>query len=331
MRDVPDIKEETEFAAERIAPHIRRTYLQYSPYYSKRAGCDVHFKCENLQFTGSFKVRGALNKVLSLAEEELRNGVVTASTGNHGAAVAFALGIRGASGTVYVPNGASESKLENIRRLGAGIEYFGEDSNAAERKAREVAGRTGAVYVSPYNDPLVVAGQGTAGKEIAEQLPGLDAVFVSVGGGGLISGIGGYLKGIRPEITIVGCSPENSNVMEESVRAGRVLDLPSKPTLSDGTAGGVDEDTITFGMCREFVDEWVSVTEDEIRTGLLEFIDAEHMLVEGSAAVAIAGFLKTAGSYAKKNVVIVLCGANIGAKKLAEVVRSQEDRQDCRD
>ncbi len=326
----PDIKivDEIVRAAERVSQKTRRTYLEHSPFYSSKTGANVFFKCENLQHTGSFKVRGALNKILSLTDEELRRGVVTASTGNHGAAVAYALGIRNARGAVYVPNGASESKLANMKRLGAQVEFFGEDSNESEIKAREVSDETGAVYVSPYNDPLVVAGQGTIGLEIAEQLEDVDAVFVSVGGGGLISGIGGYLKETKPGVTVIGCSPENSKVMEESVRAGRVLDLPSLPTLSDGTAGGVDQDSITFDLCRKYVDDWVSVTEDEICESLLEFIDAEHMLIEGSAAVAVASLLRTAENYKGKNVVIVLCGANIGTPQIAKLFRNSQDGQD---
>jgi threonine dehydratase len=322
MSSESNIRDKINQANTKIAPHIRRTVLARSPFYSSATGAEVFFKCENLQHTGSFKVRGALNKVLSLTDEEIARGVLTASTGNHGAAVAYALGIRGALGTVYVPNGASESKLANMKRLGAEIEFFGEDSNESEMKAREVAEETGAVYVSPYNDPLVVAGQGTVGKEIFEQEPEIDAVFVSVGGGGLVSGIGGYLNAMKPGITVIGCSPVNSKVMEESVHAGRVLDLPSLPTLSDGTAGGVDRDSITFEMCREYVDEWVSVSEDEIRECLLEFIDAEHMLIEGSAAVAIASLVKSRKSFEGKKVVVVLCGANIGASKLLSLTRN---------
>lgn len=319
MREDFNIAEEVRTAAERIAPHIRRTYLQHSPHFSEITGANVYFKCENLQQIGSFKVRGALNKVLSLTDDELDRGVITASTGNHGAAVAYALRVRGASGTVYVPHGASESKLANIRRLGAEIEFFGDDSNESEAKARETALATGAIYVSPYNDEQVVAGQGTVGLEIYEQLSDADAVFVSVGGGGLISGIGGYLKAMKRDIAVVGCSPENSKVMEESVKAGRVLELPSLPTLSDGTAGGVDLDSITFEMCRDYVDEWVSVSEQEISANLVEFIDAEHQLIEGSAAVAIASLLRVKDRFKDRNVAVVLCGANIGASKLLSI------------
>ncbi|QQS43194.1 MAG: threonine/serine dehydratase [Acidobacteriota bacterium] len=318
------LNEEIKEAYSRVAPHVRRTCLEHSPYYSKKTGAEVFFKSENLQHTGSFKLRGALNKILSLSKEELARGIVTASTGNHGAAVAYALRIAGASGTVYVPEGASESKLANIRRLGAEIEVFGEDSNESERRARQVSEGSGAVYVSPYNDPLVVAGQGTVGLEMHEQLPDLEAVFVAVGGGGLISGAGGFLKSVSPGIRVVGCSPENSKVMEESVKAGRILELESFPTLSDGTAGGVDLDSITFEMCREFVDEWVSVSEDEIRASLVEFIDAEHRLIEGSAAVAIAAFLKTAENYREQKIGIVLCGGNIGTSVLKSVLAADD-------
>jgi threonine dehydratase len=166
-------------------------------------------------------------------------------------------------------------------------------------------------YVSPYNDPLVVGGQGTVGVELDRQLDRIDAVFVSLGGGGLISGIAAHLRTVRPDVTVVGCSPENSQVMIQSVRAGKILDLPSRPTLSDGTAGGVERGAITFDLCRELVDDFVTVTEEEIANHWREFTTTHHMMIEGAAAVAIASFMKLRDRFAGNNVVVVLCGANI--------------------
>jgi threonine dehydratase len=175
-------------------------------------------------------------------------------------------------------------------------------------------------YISPYNDPQIVGGQGTIGAELVAQLDRIDAVFVSLGGGGLISGIAGYLKQARPGVQVIGCSPENSRVMIESVRAGAILDLPSLPTLSDGTVGGVEAGSITFDLCRQLVDSYVTVSEDEIAASLRDFIGAHHMLIEGSAAVAIAAFVRRAEEFAGKNVVIVLCGANISLETLCKVL-----------
>ena len=307
-------------AAKRIRPFIRQTILDPSTHYSQRSGADVYFKCENLQHTGSFKTRGALNKILSLTADEREKGIVTASTGNHGAACAFAMQQVGGRGIVFVPETAVATKLAAIRRLGAEIRTFGTDGVETERYARIFANAQGMTYVSPYNDPIIVAGQGTIGGELLQQLPDLDAVFVAVGGGGLIGGIASYLKSVKPNIQIFGCSPENSQVMAQSVRAGKLLDLPSLPTLSDGTAGGVETGSITFPLCRDFVDHYISVTETEIATNLREFMNAQHMLIEGSAAVPIGAFLKVADQLKGSRVVIVLCGANISLETLKKIL-----------
>jgi threonine dehydratase len=309
-------------AEDRIRPHIRETLLEHSPALSERGGAQVYCKLENLQHTGSFKTRGALNKVLSLTDEQRARGVVTASTGNHGAAVAYSLGKLDASGTVFVPEIADPSKVEAIKRLGAEVRFHGQDCAEAEVFARAFGAEHGMTYISPYNDPQVVGGQGTVGVELARQLDHIDAVFVALGGGGLISGIAAYLKSVKPDTLVIGCSPENSQVMIQSVKAGEILDLPSLPTLSDGTAGGIEPGAITFDLCRELVDDYVTVSEDEIAASLLLFTDAHHMLIEGAAAVPIAAYLKTCEQYAGQIVVIVICGANIGLETLRQVLNA---------
>jgi len=315
-----DIAQETIAAEKRIRPHIRETLLEYSPYYSALAGAEIYFKLENLQFTGSFKVRGAMNKVLSLTAAERKRGVVTASTGNHGAATAFSLAKLAAGGIVFVPESASAVKVQAIERLGAEVRRYGDDSAVTEAYARRYARDNGLTYVPPYNDPQVIGGQGTIAVELSRQLERIDAVFVALGGGGLISGIAGYLKSIHPDVAIIGCSPQNSQVMIQSVRAGKILDLPSRPTLSDGTAGGVEPGSITFDLCRSLVDEFEVVTEDEIRQSLRQFMQIHHMMIEGSAAVALAACLKQGARFAGKNVVVVLCGANISLETLKTVL-----------
>jgi len=307
-------------AMERIRSYVRETILDPSAFYSQRTGVDLHFKCENLQHTGSFKVRGALNKILSLNVEARDAGIVTASTGNHGAACAFAMNQVGADGIVFVPETTRETKLAAIRRFGVEIRTYGRDSVETEEYARTFAATESKIYIPPYNDPWVVGGQGTIAMELLEQMPTLDAVFVSVGGGGLIGGIASYLKSVRPEIQVFGCSPENSQVMAQSVLAGKLLDLPSLPTLSDGTAGGVEAGSITFPLCRDFVDQYISVNEEEIATSLREFLGAQHMLIEGSAAVSIAAFLRVADQLKDARVAVVLCGANISVETLKEIL-----------
>jgi threonine dehydratase len=318
--DLIDVARLVREAHDRIRSTLRQTMLEHSLYYSRKSGANIFFKCENLQHTGSFKARGAMNKLLSLSVMERERGVVTASTGNHGAAVAYALRHVLAKGIVFVPENAARSKTANIEQLGAEVRYYGLDSAKTEVYARQYAAQQGMTYVSPYNDPLIIGGQGTIGVELEQQLETIDAVFVSLGGGGLISGIAGYLKSRRPQVQVIGCSPAHSQVMIQSVRAGEILDLPSQPTLSDGTAGGIEPGSITFPLCRQWVDGYCTVTEDEIANSLREFVAAHHMLIEGAAAVAIASFLQQQDRFRGKNVVILLCGANIGPATLKEIL-----------
>jgi threonine dehydratase len=175
-------------------------------------------------------------------------------------------------------------------------------------------------YLSPYNDPDVVAGQGSCGVEIARQLSDVDALFVAVGGGGLIAGVGGFLKSVNPCMMVIGCQPEASAVMAHSVEAGRIIDMPSRPTLSDGTAGGIESGAITFDLCREIVDEYVLVPEEAIADAMRSFIDRHHMLAEGAAAVALAGVLSEGHRFRKGNVVAVVCGGNVSRETLKKVL-----------
>ena len=219
-----------------------------------------------------------------------------------------------------MPESAVPSKLQAIKRLDAEVRYHGVDSVDAETYARDYAAEHGLTLVPPYNDRLVVGGQGTIGLELVHQLQDIDAVFIAVGGGGLIAGVAAYLKHFYPAAQMIGCFPENSQVMLQSVKAGRILDLPSKPTLSDGTAGGVEAGSITFPLCRDLVDDYETVTEEEISLNLCRFLQVHHMLIEGSAAVPIAALLKSRELFSRKNVVIVLCGANIDPDTLRKIL-----------
>ena len=232
---------EVTLAEGRIRPYVRETPVELSLPLSEMGRSRVYLKLENIQHTGSFKLRGAVNKLLTLSPAQRAGGVVTASSGNHGAAVAYALSRLGARGLIVVPETASPTKVAMIRRYGADVLFYGDDSVVSEMHARKLADERGLPYISPYNDPDIVAGQGTLGLELARQITPIDAVFVTVGGGGLISGIAGYLKAVYPGVQIIGCLPQNSPVMAASVRAGHIVEMESLPTLSDGSAGGVDQ------------------------------------------------------------------------------------------
>lgn len=307
-------------AANRIAGIIRETPLEYSAFFSDLTGARVWLKLENLQRTGSFKLRGACNKLLSLDDAGRAAGCVAASSGNHGAAVAYAMQRMGINGIVFVPETASPAKVDAIRRAGADVRFFGTDGLDTEQHAREYAKEKGMTYLSPYNDIDVIAGQGSCGVEIARQIDRVDALYVAVGGGGLISGVGSFLKSVNPEMHIVGCQPAASAVMAESARAGEILDLPSAATLSDGTAGGIEADAITFQLCQSLVDDYLLVSEEEIAEAMRNFIDAHHMLLEGAAGVALAGVRRHADRFAGKNVVAIVCGANISREVLKSVI-----------
>jgi threonine dehydratase len=315
-----DIPSAVLSAESKIRPYIRETPLDYAYPLSHSSGAQVYFKLDNLQHTGSFKVRGAMNKLLSLTPAEQKRGIVTASTGNHGAATAFGLHRLNHHGLIFVPQNASPTKLNAIRSLGGTLRLHGDDGAVTELYARSYAAEHDMVYISPYNDPQIIGGQGTLGVELTRQLDTIDAVFIALGGGGLISGVGGYLRSIHPNVKLIACSPEHSAVMYESIRAGHIVELESKPTLSDGTAGGIEPGAITFPLCRDLIDEHVLVSETEIASAMIEFMETQHMLIEGSAGVALAAFLKTQHLYQDQHVVIVMCGANISLQTLAKVL-----------
>lgn len=297
-----DVRREVILAEQRVRPWIVETPL-VSP------NPHLHFKLENQQHTGSFKARGAFNKLLGVRDSGLGARVIAASTGNHGAAVAYAAGKLGIQARIVVPQGANPKKLAAIQAAGATLEEYGTDGVESERFARAESERLSIPYVSPYNDPEVIGGQGTVGVELARQLSKADSVFIALGGGGLLAGVAAHLKSLWPSVRVIGCSPVNSAVMIESLRAGRVLELESKPTLSDGTAGGVEADTITFPLCRELADDLCTVTESEILAAMGRIRDELGMLVEGAAGVAYAGYLRArdrAGT-----AVVVLCGGNV--------------------
>jgi threonine dehydratase len=279
----------------------------------------VFFKMENLQQTGSFKLRGATNKVLSLSPSQAAAGVIAASNGNHGMGVAAAAQKAGVRAEVFVSEHVSPEKARRIEQLGTVIRRFGTDPLEAELAARAAAERSGKVFISPYNDVNVMAGQGTIAVELLHQLGAIDAVFVAVGGGGLIGGVGTYLKSAFPQTEVVGCWPHNSPVLFESIRAGRIIDVEEKPTVSESTAGGLEPESVTLEVCSRVIDHSVLVSEDEILSAMRMVRDKKAWLIEGAAGVAVAAVLKEQERYRGKKVAVIICGGNVSEKVRAMV------------
>ncbi len=315
--DVPQLVQE---AIERCADHLSPTPLEYSIHLSEQIEGEVWLKLDSMQRTSSFKFRGAVNKILSLTEAELERGVVSASTGNYALAVAEAVRVRGHRATIYVAEDMDSSRLGLLRSHGLDLVIHGPLPWDAEKEARRVAEEDGKIYVSPYNDPLVVGGQGTCGYEISKQLPDLDAGLFACGAGGLLTGSAGWLKSHNPEVEAFGVSPENSPVMYESMRANEMLEMETYPTLADTCAGGVDLDSITLDLCRRYVDEIVLLTEAEIEASIRLLFEQHRLVVEGSGALAVGGLLKRREHFKGKKVVAVVCGRNIDLEVFKRII-----------
>ena len=311
--------DDVRLARSRIMPHLKLTELLRFDAVSKGNFSELFLKLESEQVTGSFKARGSMNKVLSLSDAQRTAGVITASTGNHGLGVANACRVAGVEGTVFLPHITKPAKAQLLRDAGIQLEFVHGTSLETELHAKEVAGRTGKVWISPYNDPEVIAGQGTIGLELLEQLDNIDAVYITVGGGGLMSGIAVAIKTIRPDVRIVGCQPANSPEMTMSIRAGQVVDVEgTSDTLSDGSAGPLEHDSITFGYCQELVDEWILISETDIARAMANVFKATGKRIEGSAGVAVAGAQMDEADAAVR--VAVICGGNISADRFRKSI-----------
>ena len=316
------MKNRVEEALERIAPHIRRTECRRASALSDEIGGDVRLKLENLQHSGSFKLRGVINKILSLSEEDSQKLLVTASTGNHGAAFAHALQLFGLHGKLFMPKTSAAVKVENVRSTGVPFELVGEDCVEAEAHAAAFAFDNRHIWISPYNDLEVVHGQGTVAIELKEQLDDIDAVLAPVGGGGLMAGVAGYLKAVDPSIEVIGCQPVNSCVMYESIKAGEVLDIESLSTISDGTAGGIEAGAVTFDLCRRYVDSFVLLQEAEIIAAMRFLHEEEGLTVEGAAALPAAAVLNQRARFAGRRTVLIVSGGRVDEATVARVLES---------
>jgi len=307
----PDLITLIEEACNRIYGLARHTPVARLPRDSRLPSSLRAFaKMEQQQVTGSFKLRGASNKIFSLPPESAAKGVVTSSTGNHGLGVAAAARFRGIDAEVYLSSQVPEAKWKKIASYGARIRTAGNDPLEAELAARAAAQEAGRTYVSPYNDWQVVAGQGTIAVELLRHVEPIDAVYIATGGGGLISGVGTYLRERSPRTEIVGCWPENSRVLYECIQAGRILEFPETYTLSESTAGGVEPGSITFELARRAIHRSVLVSEDAILDAMRWASDREWT-IEGAAGVALAALFQDADRYQGKTVVVLFCGGNV--------------------
>ena len=307
-------------AYERIRPYVRETPAEESEAMAEGGAATVYLKLEHLQHTGSFKFRGACNKIALLTPSQAEAGVVAASNGNHGLGVAAAARARGIAAEVYVSAQVSPAKARRIAAHGATLRQAGNDPLAAELAARTRGRSLRPRLHLALQRPRRAGRPGHPGAGTPPASPGLDAVFVAVGGGGLIGGIGSYLKSVSPNTEVVGCWPENSPVLHECLRAGRVIDVAEQPTLSESTAGGLEPDSVTLPLCQRAIDRSVLVSEEQIRAAMRLVLQTEHWLIEGAAAVAVAAFRQEIHRWDGKRVAIVLCGRNVSPEVLAHVL-----------
>lgn len=306
-------------AKDRLKGIAKHTPLEYTETFSRMSGCEVFFKLENLQKTGSFKIRGAFNKIAASEPEKLTRGVVAASAGNHAQGVAFASSRAGIQATIVMPEGAPITKVEATRAYGARVILSGQDYDQAFNKAQEIQHETGGVFVHAFDDPLIIAGQGTVGLELMEDLPDLDAVVVPVGGGGLIAGLACAIKERRPEVQIIGVEAKDAPCMLEACRAGKVQELASAQTIADGIAVR-RPGNITFEMVNRYVDQIITVDDEEISWAILMMLERSKLVVEGAGAVGLAALIHNRCSLAGKRVAVVLSGGNIDVNVISMII-----------
>ncbi|EXL06757.1 hydroxyectoine utilization dehydratase EutB [Aquamicrobium defluvii] len=300
-----------EAARRRIADRIVPTPTVSSPSLSERFGVPVHLKLEQRQTTGSFKLRGASNAVASLSRQEKARGVVAASTGNHGRALAHAARLEGIRAVICMSRLVPANKVEEIRRLGAEIRIVGNSQDDAQIEVDRLVAQEGLAVVPPFDDPAIIAGQGTLGLEIVEGVPDVATVLVPLSGGGLAAGVAAAVKGLKPSAKIIGISMERGAAMKASLDAGRPVQVEEMPTLADSLGGGVGLDNrLTFAMCRDLLDDVVLLSEAEIAAGIVHAYEQEREIVEGAGAVGIAALL--AGEVEPFGpTVLILSGRNI--------------------
>jgi threo-3-hydroxy-L-aspartate ammonia-lyase len=310
-------------AAGRIAGRVHRTPVMTSRSFNEAAGCDVFFKCENLQRAGAFKARGATNKILSLTEAEKRRGVIAVSSGNHAQAVALAAREAGVRAVVCVPNDAPKMKVAAARGYGADIRVFDRQKDDRDAFGREIAEREGLVMVPAYDDYFIMAGQGTCGLEFLEEIPDLDVVLTPCSGGGLFAGVSTAAKSIKPSLKCYAVEPESANDTQQSVAKGERVKIPPPPTIADGlrvqTPGA-----LTFPLTRANADGVLTVSDEEIITTMRFMLFRTKLLIEASGVAAAAAVFNRKIPSDCRRVGVVLSGGNVDSELLSHILKGPE-------
>ena len=298
----------------RISDHIHNTTILTSDSLNNELGSNLFFKCENFQKTGSFKIRGATNSILQLNDKEIKNGIITTSSGNHGAAVAFIANKIGASSKIIMPNNTPKNKIENVERYGGEIFYCEPNIKSREYTLEKMVQKSGGSIIHPYNDEKIIAGQGTAAKELIEKVPDLDAIICPVSGGGLLSGTLLAAKNLKPDIKVFGAEPENADDTYRSVLKNKIMSNKTTDTIADGLRAQVG--TITFPIIKENVDKILLVSEEMIISSMYMIWQRLKIIVEPSCSIVLAALMINSKRFLNKRVGLILTGGNFDLKQI---------------
>jgi len=305
---------------EKVLPYIRKTPLVYSDYFSRKLDRNIYFKLENIQYTGSFKIRGALNKVLSLGEEDKKKTLITASGGNHGLGVCYAAQKFRMKAVVYLPASTPELKINKIRQLGGEVIIYGDNWDEANKKAIKEAGLNDMIYIHPFSDEQVIEGQATLACEILEEKPDIDTIVCSIGGGGLISGIARYVKAVKNNKKVLGVETEGADSMYLSLKAKQLVELEAITSIAESLGARMVTEK-TFGYVEEFVDDLFVVTDTDALKALVEILQQEKQLVEPASSCSLSAILKNKSRInTGETICIILCGGNFAVDTLKKYI-----------
>jgi len=315
-------------ARRRIASIIRKTPLVSSPSLTEHVGVPVYLKLENLQETGTFKIRGVTNKLFSLTGDEKARGIITFSTGNHGRAVAYVAKELGINAVVCISQRVPSYRGDAIKRFGAELAILGKSQDEVMDRALQLQKKQGLTWIDAFDDPFIIAGHGTIGLELLEDLPEVDTVVVPLSGGGLISGTALALKSASSAIRVIGVSPEVAPAMYRSLKAGHPIEIEEKDSIADALLGGIGMDNqYTFRMVQEYVDDVILLSDEEIAESMAFALDKHHLIVEGAGAVSIAALLTQKVREIGEKVVVVVSGGNVDLPLLLKIAQNRSGRK----